>query len=132
MCDFPSGTVVRICLSMQRTRVWSLVRDDSTCYAATKLMCHNYWAYALKPASCTHWACVPRLPKPAYLEPVLCNQRSHHNEMPVTAMRAAPSHHNQRKPSWSKEDWVQPKISKYKKRKCGKKSPNLYTFYERP
>ena len=52
---FPSQTVrvgispvrqwLRICLSMQGTWVWSLVREDSTCCWATKPMCHNYWVH---------------------------------------------------------------------------------------
>ena len=35
---------LRICLAMQRTRVWSLVQEDSTCCGATKPVCHNYRA----------------------------------------------------------------------------------------
>ena len=37
---------VRICLPMQRTRVLSLVWEDSTCQEATKPRHHNYWACA--------------------------------------------------------------------------------------
>ena len=29
------------------------------------------------------YACVPQLLKPAHLEPVLCNKRSHHDEKPA-------------------------------------------------
>ena len=60
---------LRIPLPMQGTRVRSLVREDPTCCGATKPMCYL--------------ACVPQLLKPAYLEPLLLNKRSHHNEKPV-------------------------------------------------
>ena len=62
---------LRIRLPMQGTRVWSLVREDPTCHGATKPVRHNYWA------------CVTQLLKPACLEPVLCNKRSHRNEKPM-------------------------------------------------
>ena len=51
---------------MKGTRVWFLVREGSTCQAAPKLGCHNYWTQVV--------------------EPVLHNKRSHHSEKP--------SHHN--------------------------------------
>ena len=35
---------IRIPLSMQGTRVWSLVQEDSTYCGATKSVCHSYWA----------------------------------------------------------------------------------------
>ena len=40
--DFPDGPVLKTCLSMQRTWVPSLVREDPTYLEATKLVCHNY------------------------------------------------------------------------------------------
>ena len=43
---------LRIQLPMQGTQVRSLVWEDPTCHRATKLVRHNYWAYApqlLKP-----------------------------------------------------------------------------------
>ena len=46
-------------------------------------MHHNYQACALEPASHNYWAYVPQLLKPALLEPVLCNKRSHHKEKAV-------------------------------------------------
>ena len=61
---------LRICLPMQETRVWSLVREDPMCCWTTKSMCHNYWA--------------------GTLEPVLCNKRSCHNEKPCTETREQP------------------------------------------
>ena len=70
-------------LPMQGTRVWSLVWEDPTCHRATKPVRHNYWACALEPASHNYWAHVPQLLKPACLEPVLCNKRSHCNEKPA-------------------------------------------------
>ena len=62
---------LRICLLMQGTWVRALTQEDPTCHGATKPMCHNYWA------------CVPQLLKPARLETVLHNKRSHRNEKPA-------------------------------------------------
>ena len=70
-------------LPMQGMRVRALVRKDPTCHGATKPVRHNYWACALEPASHSYWACVPQLLKPARLELVLHNKRSHHNERPA-------------------------------------------------
>ena len=72
---------------MQGTRVQALAQEDPTCRGATKLVRHNYWAWALEPASHNYWAHVPQLLKPAHLEPVLRNKRSHDNEKPM--------HHNE-------------------------------------
>ena len=47
---------------------------------ATKPVRHNYWACALEPVNHNYWACVLQLLKPACLEPVLLNKRSHRNE----------------------------------------------------
>ena len=33
---------LKICLTMQGTRVRSLVREDPTCCGATNSVCHNY------------------------------------------------------------------------------------------
>ena len=74
---------LRICLPMQRTWVRALVWEDPTCRRATKPVRHNYWACALEPTGHNYWARVPQLLKPAHLEPVLCNKRSHSNEKPV-------------------------------------------------
>ena len=62
---------LRIHLPMQGTQVRALVREDPTCRGATKPVRHNYCA------------CVPQLLKPARLEPVLRNKRSHCNEKPA-------------------------------------------------
>ena len=74
---------LRIRLPMQGTWVQALVWKDPTCRGATKPVCHNYRACALELASHNYWAHVPQLLKPARLEPVLCNKRSHLKERPV-------------------------------------------------
>ena len=74
---------LRICLPMQGTRVRALVREDPTCRGATKPVHHNYWACALEPGSHNYWAHVPQPLKPAHLEPVLRNKRSHDSEKPA-------------------------------------------------
>ena len=74
---------LRICLPMQGTPVWSLAWEDPTCRGATKPVCYNYWACALEPASHNCWTCMPQLLKPACLEPMLRNKRSHRNEKPA-------------------------------------------------
>ena len=68
---------------MQGTRIRALVQEDPTCHGATKPVRHNYWACALEPVSHNYWAHAPQLLKPVYLEPVLCNKRSHRSEKPV-------------------------------------------------
>ena len=62
-------------LPVQGTQFRALVQEDPMCHGATKPLRHNYWAH------------VPQLQKPARLEPVLHNKRSHCNEKPV--------HHNE-------------------------------------
>ena len=74
---------LRIRLPIQGTRVRSLVKEDPTCREATKPVRHNYWACTLEPVSHNYWARMPQLLKPAHLEPMLCNKRSHHNEKPA-------------------------------------------------
>ena len=81
---------LRIRLPMQGTRVRALVREDPTCGGATKPVRHNYWACALEPVSHSYWARMPQLLKPARLEPVLRNKRSHHNEKPAHGNEAWP------------------------------------------
>ena len=68
---------------MQGTQVQALVREDPTCRGATKPVHHNYWACALEPVSNNYWAHEPQLLKPASLEAMIHNKRSHHNEKPV-------------------------------------------------
>ena len=78
---------LQIRLPTQGTRVRALVQEDTMCRGATKPVHHNYWACTLEPASHNYWGRVPQLLKPACLEPVLRNKRSHCNEKPV--------HHNE-------------------------------------
>ena len=56
----------------------SLIQEDPTCYGATKPVRHNTLACILEPGN--YWAHVLQLLKPACLEPVLHNKRSHRNE----------------------------------------------------
>ena len=72
---------------MQGTQVSALVQKDPTCRRATKPVPHNYWACALEPVSHNYWAHMLQLLKPACLEPVLRNKKSHRNENPA--------HHNE-------------------------------------
>ena len=83
---------LRICLPMQGTRVRDLVREDLTGHGATKPVRHNYWACALEPVSHNYWAHMPQLLKPACLQPMLHNKRSHRNEKPPLAATRESSH----------------------------------------
>ena len=75
---------LRVRLPMQGTRVRALVlREDPTCRGAPKPVRHNYWACALELASHNYLTHAPQLLKPACLEPVLLNKRSHHSEKPA-------------------------------------------------
>ena len=65
----------RIRLPMQGTWARSLVQEDSTRRGATKPVGHNYWAWALEPASCNYRS-------QSALGPVLCNERRQHSEKP--------------------------------------------------
>ena len=47
---------LRICLPMQGTRVWALVREDPTCHGATKPVHHSYWSCTLEPMSHNYWS----------------------------------------------------------------------------
>ena len=87
---------LRICLPMQGTWVQCLVREDPTCHGATKPVHHNYWRpRALEPAFRNYWARALQLLKPARLELMLRNKRSHHKwEAPAPQWRVAPARHN--------------------------------------
>ena len=80
-----------ICLPVQGTQVRALVQEDPTWHEAIKPVHHNCWACTPEPTSHIYWVHVPQLLKPAHLEPVLRNRRSHCNEKPA--------HHNEEKPS---------------------------------
>ena len=84
---------LRICLPMQGTRVWALVREDPTCRGATRPVSHNNWA-------CASGACAPQQERPRQWE------------ASAPRWRVAPTCHNYRKPSHRNEDPTQPKINK--------------------
>ena len=85
---------LRICLSVQGTRVRSLVQEDSTCRGTARPL-HHYWG--------------PRTP-----EPVLCNKRSHCSEKPThSSQRVAPACHSERKPVQSNRVPAQPKVNQF-------------------
>ena len=95
---------LRVRLPMQGTQVRALFQEDPTCRGANKPMSHNYWAW------------VPRLLRPAHLEPVLRNGRSHRNERPAHLNKESPPLTAiGEKPVRSGEDPTQPKINKYNK-----------------
>ena len=73
---------LRIHLPLQGTWTQSLVREDAMCRGATKRVHHKCWARVLQ------------LLKPACLEPVLLNRRSHRSERPVHHNRVVPARHN--------------------------------------
>ena len=73
--------MIRICLPVQGTWVWSLVWEDSTFLGATKPVFHNVWACTLEPSSHNYQAHMLQLVTPLCL--VLHNKRSPCNEMPV-------------------------------------------------
>ena len=95
---FPGGSVVKNCLPMQETRVWSPIQEDLTRHSSTNPVQHNYWACAPQPANrntestcCDCWSS-------HVLEPVPHNKRSHHHEKPMHwNQRAASTCHNRRK-----------------------------------
>ena len=68
---------LRVRLPMQGTRVRALVREDPTCRGATKPGRHNYWVGLRSRAH------EPQLLKPARLEPLVHNKRSHRDEKPA-------------------------------------------------
>ena len=86
---------IRICLPMQETQVWSLVREDPTCRGATKPVGHNYWACARESRTCNCWSL-------NILEPVLCKKRSQHSEKTQAPQLEKSLHRN--------EDPEQPEI----------------------
>ena len=55
---------------MQAPWLWSLIRKDSTCRKATRLLCHNYSAYAVEPRSHVCLAYKPQLLKSTCIEPM--------------------------------------------------------------
>ena len=94
-----------ICLTLQRTLVQSLVREDSTCREATKPMCQDYWACAL--------------------ELMLHNKRSHCNKKSTHRKESSLPCCNYRKSASSNEDPALPKLKLKKKEKRQKKAELL-------
>ena len=91
--DFPGGTVVKN--PPANAGDMGSVREDPTGRRAAKPMHHNYWACALEPANHNYWARVSQLLKPACLEPMLHNKRSHPQwEAHALQRRVAPARHN--------------------------------------
>ena len=68
---------LRIRLPMQGTWVRAVVQEDTTCHGVAKPV------RVPQLLSLCSRARKPQLLKPAWLEPVLCNKRSHCNEKPV-------------------------------------------------
>ena len=81
--DFPGGAVVKNppAKAGDKGSIPGLGRSHMP--RSNKPVCHNYWACTLEPASYNNWAHVLQLLKPACLEPVLYNKRSHRNEKPA-------------------------------------------------
>ena len=130
---------LRICLPMQGTRVQALVREDPTCRGATKPVRRNYLAWALEPVSHNYWAHEPQLLKPAPLEPVLRNKRSHRNEKPAHHTKSSPrsprlekARTQQRRPNAAKNKINLKKKSTNNKcwRWCGEKRTLLHCWWE--
>ena len=69
---FPDGSMWRIHLPVQGTRVGSLVWEDPTCCRTAKSMHHNYRACGLEPGSHNYWAYTQQL-KP--MHPGACAQQ---------------------------------------------------------
>ena len=111
------------CQSMQETRVWSLIWEDPTCQRATKPMCHNYWACALEPGSCTDWAHVPQLLRPAC--PQLQQEKSLQWEACVPELERSLHSPEPKKSPWNIVDPAQPKINTYLK-KCEESFPEIW------
>ena len=67
----------------------------------------------LEPANHNYWACMPQLLRPAHLESVLCNKRSHPNEKPVHCSGEWPLLTASREGPHRSEDPVQPKMNEW-------------------
>ena len=75
---------IRIRLPVQRIRIQSLAWEDLTWHGATKPVCRNYWACAVEPGNRNY----------GNREPVLSNERSHHEKPVRRKYRVAPGHRN--------------------------------------
>ena len=90
MSYFPSGTVIKNHLPMQRTQVQSLVQEDATCHSANKPVCHNFQSLC-----------------PQSQGSVTREDTTMRNQ--CTIMKSSSTCHNWRKPTHSNEDTAQPK-----------------------
>ena len=100
-------------LPMRGTRVRAPVWEDPTCRRATGPMRHNYWTCTIEPASHNYWARMLQLLKPACLDPVLHNKRSHPSERPAHRNKGWPLLAATREsPCAATKDPMQPKINK--------------------
>ena len=100
----------RVCLSMQETRVQSLIQEDPTCHGAAGPLHHNYWACALKPRSHNYWS--------------LCAARKTITmRSPCTTTKSSPCSLQLKKAceqQWRPTTAVRVKILKYTKQQEGK------------
>ena len=97
---------LRICLPMQGTWVWFLVRNSTCCGAHVPQIlvpCPGAWELQLL--------------RPEHLEPVPHSKGGHPNERSTHATKIAPAWLNYGKPTCSNEDPDQPKINKQTNKK---------------
>ena len=91
---------------MQEAWVQSHVWEDPTRQGTTKLVSHNYLAYALEPMGRNYWSL-------HVLEPVLHEKRSHCNEKPENRqLESSPYSPQLEKSLYSNKDPAQPKTNK--------------------
>ena len=98
----------RIHLPMQETWIWSLIKEDPPCCAATKPVHHNCCACALEPGSHNYWALKLQLLK---------SERPQQEKPPQWEARAwqlesGPSSQQLEKSPCGHKDSAQPKINK--------------------
>ena len=97
----------RVCLSMLVTPVQFLLREDPTCFGATKPLCHSCWTCALEPRSQNHW---DHLPQP--LKSPHPRARAPQQEKPPQWEAHTPQLEGRLS---LREDLAQPKINKQRK-----------------
>ena len=100
----------RIYLPVQKTGVWSLIWEYSTCFRVTKPVPHNFWPCALEtlsptsePTCCNTWSPLARWS-------LHCKEGSYHSERPKQHNLDSSPHSLQiEKSLCNSEDPVQPK-----------------------